>query len=81
MSVYLRDKFQVSSITLTSFRLVKQKLAFSEKCKNMSTKQEIVSDATFKAWPFSSDIDFACKDGRVSTATSICFKPYHYQLL
>ena len=35
----------------------------------MSTKQEIVSDAAFKAWPFSSDFNFACKDGRVTTAT------------
>ena len=31
----------------------------------MSTKQEIVSDAAFKAWPFSSDFNFACKDGCV----------------
>ena len=29
----------------------------------MSAKQEIVSDAAFKAWPFSSDFNFACKDG------------------
>ena len=35
----------------------------------MSTNQEIVSDAPFRAWPFSSDFNFACKDGRV-TATS-----------
>ena len=34
----------------------------------MSTKQEIVSDAAFKASPFSSDFNFACKDGQV-TAT------------
>ena len=34
---------------------VKQKLKFSKKCKNMSTKQEIASDADFKAWSFSSD--------------------------
>ena len=31
-------------------------------CKNMSTKQEIVSDAASKAWPFSFDFNFACKD-------------------
>ena len=29
----------------------------------MSTKQEIVSDAALKAWPFSSDFNFASKDG------------------
>ena len=29
----------------------------------MSTKQEIVSNAAFKACPFSSDFIFACKDG------------------
>ena len=49
--------------------LVKQKSMFSKKCKNMSTNQEIISDATFKAWPFSSDFNFACKDSRVTTAT------------
>ena len=48
--------------------LVGQKLAFSKKCKNMSTKPEIVSDVTFKAWPFSSDFNFACKDCRVTAA-------------
>ena len=35
----------------------------------MSTKQEVVSDATFKAWPFSSDFNFACKVGRLTAAT------------
>ena len=35
----------------------------------MSTKQEIVSDATFKTWPFSSNFTFTCKDGRVTAAT------------
>ena len=34
----------------------------------MSTKQEIVSDAALKAWSFSSDFNFACKDGRVTAA-------------
>ena len=29
---------------------------------NRSTKQEIVSDAAFKAWPLSSDFSFACKN-------------------
>ena len=28
----------------------------------MPTKQEIVSDAAFKAWPFSSYFNFTCKD-------------------
>ena len=55
--------------------LVKQKLVFSKKCKNMSTNQEIISDATFKAWPFSSDFNFACKDGRVTTATCKYYCP------
>ena len=55
--------------------LVKQKLAFSKKCKNMSTKQVIVSDAAFKAWPFSSDFNFGCKDGRVTAATCKCYCP------
>ena len=36
---------------------------FRKKCKNMSAKQEIVSDAPFKAWPFSSDFNFTCKNG------------------
>ena len=35
----------------------------------MSTKQESVSDATFKAWPFSSKFNFASKHGQVTTAT------------
>ena len=35
----------------------------------MSTKQEILCDAAFKAWLFSSDFDFSCKDGRVTAAT------------
>ena len=35
----------------------------------MSAKQEIASDAAFKAWPFSSDFNFACKDGWVTAAT------------
>ena len=35
----------------------------------MSRKQESVSDAAFKAWPFSSDFNFSSKDGRVTAAT------------
>ena len=33
--------------------------------KNIKTSatQELVSDAAFKAWPFSSNFNFACKDG------------------
>ena len=48
--------------------LVKQKVTniFKKKCKNISTKQDIVSDAAFKAWPSSSDFNFACKEGRVT---------------
>ena len=32
-----------------------KKIMFSKKCKNMSTKQDIVSDVVFKACSFSSD--------------------------
>ena len=42
----------------------------------MSTKQESVSDAAFKAWPFSSDFNFACKDGRVTAATCKYYCPF-----
>ena len=35
----------------------------------MPTKQEIASDATFKAWPFLSDFNFACKNSEITTAT------------
>ena len=35
----------------------------------MSSRQEIVSDAGFKAWLFLSDFYFICKDGQVSAAT------------
>ena len=41
----------------------------------MSAKQEIVSDAAFKAWPFSSNFNFACKDGQVTTATCKYYCP------
>lgn len=43
---------------------------FLKKCKNMSTKQESASEATFETWPFSSVFNFACKDVQVTTATS-----------
>ena len=32
----------------------------------MSTKQDIISDAPFKAWSFSSDFNFTCKNGLVT---------------
>ena len=41
----------------------------------MSTKQEIISDTNFKAWPFSSDFNFAYKDGRVTAATCKHYYP------
>ena len=34
---------------------------FRKKCKNVSLKQESVSDAAFKIWPFSSNFNFAYK--------------------
>ena len=62
----------------------------SKKCKNTSTKQESVSDAAFKAWPFSSDFNFVFKDGQVTAAKckyycplvvsptiTNCFKEFH----
>ena len=49
--------------------LVKQELAFSKKCKNTSAKQKIIFHATFKAWPFPPDFNFACKKGQVTIAT------------
>ena len=48
---------------------------FSKKCKRMSTKQEIVSDSAFKAWSFSSDFNFPCKDGRITAATCEYYCP------
>ena len=50
-------------------------LAFSKKCKNMSKKQEIISDAAFKAWPFSFDFNFACKNSQVTAATCKYYCP------
>ena len=59
-------------------------MAFSKRCKNMSTKQEIVFDATFKAWLFHPYFKFACENCQVTAVTckyqSIGFKPYHYQV-
>ena len=34
----------------------------------MSTKQEIISNAAFKAWPFLSDFNFAYKNSQVTAA-------------
>ena len=31
--------------------------------------KRVLSDAAFKAWPFLSDFDFACKDDQVTAAT------------
>ena len=45
------------------------KWRFRKNVKNMSTKQESVSGATFQAWLFSFIFNFGCKDGRVTTAT------------
>ena len=44
---------------------------------DMSTTQEMVFDAAFKAWPSSSGFNFACKDGRVTAATC----KYHCPLI
>ena len=41
----------------------------------MSTEQDIVSDAAFKAWPFSYDFNFAYKDGQVTEATCKYYRP------
>ena len=67
--------------------LKKQKLKFLKKCKNMSTKQETVSDAAFKACPFSSDFNFVWKDDLyykyycplvVNPTVTICCKEFHH---
>ena len=42
-----------------------------KKCKNISTKNENVSDATCKAWPFSSDCKFARTDGPVTADITV----------
>ena len=41
----------------------------------MYTKHEIISDTAFKALPFSSDFNFACKDGQVTAATCKYYRP------
>ena len=43
----------------------------------MSIKQEIVSDSACKAWPFSSDFNFAFKNSQVTAATC----KYYYPLV
>ena len=50
-------------------------MAFLKKCKNMSTKQESISDAAFKPWSFSCDFNFVFKDGHVTAATCKCYCP------
>ena len=40
----------------------------------MSTKQ-VASDASFKPWPFSSDLNFACEDGLVTAETCKYYCP------
>ena len=46
-----------------------------EKMEKPSTKQEILSDAAFMAWSFSSDFDFACKYGQITTAACKYYCP------
>ena len=41
-----------------------------------STTWETASDPAFKAWSFSSNFNFACKDGRVATATCKYYFPW-----
>ena len=47
---------------------------FRKNVKNMSTKQESLSGATFKAWPFSSIFNFVCRDGQVTKNSRAPFK-------
>ena len=63
--------------------LVKQNLigVFKKKCKNMSTEQEMVSNAAFKAWPYSSDFNFVCKDGPVTVARCKYYCPLVVNLI
>ena len=44
----------------------------------MSTKQEIVSGAAFKVWPFSFDFNFACKNSQVTAATCKFYCPFFF---
>ena len=55
--------------------LVKQKLAFSKNVKTCLQNKKLYLDATFKAWSFTSDFNFACKDGRVTAATCKHYSP------
>ena len=41
----------------------------------MSTKEEIISDTTFKTWKFSSSFNFACKDDQATAATCKFYCP------
>ena len=50
-------------------------MAFPKKCKNMSTKQEIISDAAFKAWLFHPYFNLACKNSQVTAATCKYYCP------
>ena len=48
---------------------IKQKeIGVFKKMQKHICKQEIVFDGTFKAWTFSSNFNFICKDGRVTVA-------------
>ena len=49
--------------------LVKQKVIGVLKKNVKICLQNKISDAIFKAWPFSSDFNFICKDGRITIAT------------
>ena len=51
--------------------------------KNVKTskKQEIVSDAAFKAWPFSFDFNFACKNSQVTAATCKYYCPFFFSVV
>ena len=48
---------------------------FLKKCKSISTKEQIASDAIFKAWPLKSDFEYSCKGGWVAAATCKYYCP------
>ena len=49
--------------------LVKQEaIGAFEKCKKCLQNKKVISDAAFKAWPFLSDFNFACKHSQVTAA-------------
>ena len=54
---------------------------FRKNVKTCLTKQEIVSDATFKAWPFSSNFHFVCKNSQVTAATCKYYCPLVVNLI